>query len=67
MNEEWLTVLQVNMRYSSIVESDFAISVNVAQFYIATVSYFVIDKLTVLDLLNSFALMLFNYFAGFIC
>jgi len=40
-------VLQVNLRYSSVNESDFAISVNVAQFYIAMVSSFLLGYLIV--------------------
>ena len=40
-------MLQVNLRYSSVNESDFAISINVAQFYIAMVSCFLFGYLIV--------------------
>jgi len=51
-----LHALQVNMRYSSINESDFAISVNLAQFYIAMVSL-----LFVVLCLFRFMLVIFIY------
>jgi len=57
-----LTVLQVNMRYASIDESDFAISVNVVQFYIATVSSLFVGELNVLGL---FRIILFNSFTNY--